>query len=133
MSETYIITDLNGYVSQMREVVAQNICENYKNSNLDDYISISQIIELVKSECLGFDDNNRPILNEQINENIFEKISVWIYNASLSKLASQGFIECAWDNKRNEMIFWHPSNSEKPNESKSKSGRKNSKNKRPDN
>jgi hypothetical protein len=129
MSEIYAINNLDGYASEMRELAAKNLSDNYTNDNLDDYITLSQIINLIKSECLGFDEHNRIILNEEINNNIFEKTSVWIFNSGLSKLASKNLVECAWDDNNYDMIFW-ASNSENNHESKSNTGRKNTKNKR---
>jgi hypothetical protein len=56
--QVYAIVDVSGYVSQMREAAAQSISENAQDDNLNDYISLDQMIGLVKSVCLGFDDNN---------------------------------------------------------------------------
>lgn len=104
--EVYAIVDLNGYVSQMREVAAQSISENSSEDNLDSYISLDQMVGLVKSHCLGFDDNEYPLLNEEANEKIFEEAATWIHNIGLAKLAAQDLVECAWDDKLNEMVFW---------------------------
>ena len=126
MSEVYAIIDLDGYVSQMREAAAQSICDNH-NDNIDEYITLNQMINLVKSECLGFDDENRPLLNEETNESIFENTATWIHNVGLAKLAAQDLVECAWDDKDNEMVFW--AKEKKNDEPKRKSTRKNKKNK----
>ena len=67
MSEIYAITDLRGYVSQMRDAAANSLCNNH-SEDLDNYISIDQMIGLVKQECVGFDDNDRPLLNEETNQ-----------------------------------------------------------------
>lgn len=107
MAEVYAIVDLNGYVSQMREAAAKDISENSSNDNLDDYISLDQMIGLVKSNCLGYDDNQYPLLNEKANQKIFEETAVWIHNVGLARLAAQDLVECAWDDKLNEMVFWH--------------------------
>jgi hypothetical protein len=126
MSEqVYAITDLSGYVSQMRNVAAQNISENSNQDNLDDYISIDQMIGVVKSNCLGYDDNDHVLLDEKRNQKIFEEVTAWIHNVGLAKLAAQDLVECAWDDELNEMVFWQkeiPKN-EKP---KRKRKRKNS-------
>lgn len=103
--EVYAITDLTGYVSQMRDAAAKSLSANYTD-NLDEYISLDQMVNLVKKECVGFDDNDRPLLDEDTNEKIFEDIAVWIHNVGLAKLAAQDLVECAWDNKSNEMVFW---------------------------
>jgi len=104
--QVYAIVDVQGYVTQMREVAADNISENSSQDNLDNYISIDQMIGLVKSNCLGYDDNNCPLLNERSNQKIFDEITIWIHNIGLAKLAAQDLVECAWDDELNEMVFW---------------------------
>lgn len=105
--EIYAIVDLNGYASQMREAAAQSISDNSVNDNLDQYISLDQMIGLVKSNCLGFDDNQHPLLNEESNQKIYEQTAIWIHNIGLAKLAAEDLVECAWDDDLNEMVFWH--------------------------
>lgn len=119
--QVYAITDINGYVSQMREVAAQSISENTESDNLDHYISIGQMIGLVKTHCLGYDDEHRPLLNESANEAIFSETSTMIHNVGLAKLAGKNLIECAWDDELNEMVFWHK---ETPKNDKPKQKRK---------
>ena len=123
--QVYSITDVNGYVSQIREAAAANISEDAKNDNLDNYISIGQMIGLIESHCLGYDDENRPLLNESANAKIFDETTVMIHNVGLAKLAAQNLIECAWDDELNEMVFWKEENqtNDKP---KRKRKRKNS-------
>ena len=100
MSEIYAIVDLDGYVREMRDAAAKTLAEDH-DENLDEFINVHQMINLVKSECVGFDDNERPMLNEDANEKIYEKTVAWIHNAGIAKLAAQGLIECAWDSKLN--------------------------------
>lgn len=124
-NDFYAITDIDGYATQMRKAAGEFISKDNQD-NLEEYISIGQIINLVNEHCLGYDDNDRPILDEETNEFLFESTVDWIHNVGLAKLASQGLVECAWDDKTNEMTFWTPTkNKETKNESKSK--RKNSK------
>lgn len=121
--EVYAITNLEGYATQMREAAAKSLSDSNED-NLDDFISIGQIINMVNEECVGFDDQDRPLLNEEINERIYENTAIWIHEVGLAKLAAQDLVECAWDDEQNEMIFW-----KKNNVKSSKSGRKNKKNK----
>jgi hypothetical protein len=126
MSEqVYAITDLNGYVSQMRDIAAQNISENSDQDNLDDYISLDQMIGVVKSNCLGYDDNDHVLLDEKRNEKIFQEVSIWIHNVGLAKLAANDLVECAWDDELNEMVFWQKETA-KNDKPKRKRKRKNS-------
>lgn len=119
--EVYAIIDLNGYTSQMRDAAAKSISENSSNENLDKYISLDQMIGLVKNNCLGYDENDYPLLNEETNQNIFEQTAVWIHNVGLAKLAAEDLVECAWDDELNEMVFWQK---ETPKNDKPKRKRK---------
>jgi hypothetical protein len=103
--EIYAIIDLPGYASQMREAAAKSLSDS-NEENLDDFISIGQIISMVKQECLGFDNENRPMLDEDTNEKIYEDTAIWIHNVGLAKLAAQDLVECAWDDEYNDMVFW---------------------------
>jgi hypothetical protein len=119
--EVYAITNIDGYISQMREAAANSISENSSNDNLDHYISLNQMIGLVQSNCLGFDENQHPLLNEESNQKIFEETTTWIHNVGLAKLAAKDLVECAWDDELNEMVFWHK---ETPKNDKPKRKRK---------
>lgn len=102
--EVYAITNIEGYASEMREAAANTFTESH--DDIDSYISLNQMINLIKSECIGFDDQDRPLLNEDANEKIYESTVTWINNVGLARLASEGYIECAWDSNSNEMVFW---------------------------
>jgi hypothetical protein len=115
----YAITDIEGYATQLRFVVAENIATN-NQENLDEYITIEQIINIVHEHCLGLDDQSRPILDEETNEDVFEAVTTWFHNVGLSKLAAKGLLECAWDDEHNEMIFWP---NKEPNHEAKKSSR----------
>lgn len=108
MDSTYSIIDLNGFATAIRQGAAESFSEKY-DENLDEFISIEQVINLVKSQSLGLDENNCHIIDEDIFDNIFNEIRDWLYGIGIAKLAASGKIECAWDNDSNEMIFWLPS------------------------
>jgi hypothetical protein len=127
MDKSYAIIDLDGYVTEIRRAAADSIASD-NNENLDDYITLDQMKGLVEQWSLGKDDEDRLILNEDANQNIFEDTRIWISNVGLAKLASEDLIECAWDNDSNEMIFWVKEPTEKKNESKPKNKRTKRKN-----
>jgi len=105
-NKVYAITDLDGYVSQMRIEAVKAISDNYENENLDEYISMNEVVGIVDDHSLGIDEQNRYLLDEESNENIFNEITVWINNIGLAKLAGKNLVECAWDNETNQMVFW---------------------------
>ena len=121
--EIYAITNINGYVSQMREAAANSISDDTSQDNLDHYISLRQMVDLVNNNCLGFDENQYPLLDEESNQKIFEEVTTWIHNVGLARLAALDMVECAWDDELNEMVFWHKEN---PKNDKPKRKRKNS-------
>lgn len=126
MSELYAIIDLDGYATQMRAAAAKSISDSNED-NLDDYISLNQMIGLLNERCKGFDEENRPLLDEASNELVFEDAAIWIHEVGLAKLAAQDLVECAWDDESNEMIFWRKENKESTKNAQSKSRRKNKK------
>jgi hypothetical protein len=121
--DLYAIVNLNGYAKEMREAAAKSIADPF-DDDLDMYISVKQMENLIKSECVGFDDKNRPLLNEDSNEKIYESTIAWIHNIGLAKLASKGLIECAWDDKENNFIFWANQQLDHINNNKEKSNDK---------
>jgi len=130
MNDKYAIMDLDGYVMEMRSAAALSIAPD-NTDNLDDYITISQMKYLVNSWCIGYDNQQRPILDEESNQNIFEDARIWISNVGLAKLAAEGCLECAWDSDANDMIFW-PRNQTENHNDKPKPKRKNKRPKRKD-
>lgn len=122
--EVYAITDLDGYISQMRDAAAKSLSDS-EEDNLDEFISVGQMINMIRKECLGFDEEDRPLLDEEANERIFENTAIWIHNVGLAKLAAQDLVECAWDDECNDMIFWVKE--KKSTNAKRKSRRKNKK------
>lgn len=105
--ENYSIVDMNGYAKSMRQSVAESFSEDY-SENLDEFISIKQVIDLVEQHSLGQDEEGYHIINEEVFNDIFDDLREWIYGVGLAKLAAKGHIECAWDDDVNEMVFWLP-------------------------
>lgn len=122
MSEMYSITNLEGYATDLRRAAAEYICENF-NDNLDEYVSIYQVINLVHNYASGYDDEDRPMISEVNNEDIYGEVVTWIHNVGMAKLAARDMIECAWDNELNEMVFWNKEKNQ--NESNRKNRRQN--------
>lgn len=105
MSKVYAITNLDGYSTEMRKAAADAFCDN-NTDNLDDYISLYQMKRLVKEHCIGYDNQDHPLLNEETSEMILEEAAVWINNVGLAKLAGKDLIECSFDDEVNDFIFW---------------------------
>jgi hypothetical protein len=108
-NDTYSVTDLDGYATILRESAAKNISSNC-GENLDSFITNEQAISLVHEYCIGYDEDNNPIIDEETHYYIVDNIETWIENSGLAKLAANDILECAWNNDSNTMIFWHKNN-----------------------
>ena len=105
MSDVYSINNLKLYAESIRKNAALSFCENY-SENLYDYISIGQMIDIMKQNSIGMDDDGNYLIDEDSYDLIFDETRTRLYNVGLTKLAAEGKIECAWDDDKNEMIFW---------------------------
>lgn len=105
--KNYSVIDMNGYAIAMREGAAKSFSENY-TENLDEFISINQVINIIKKHSVGIDKEGNYIINDNIFDFIFDSLREWLYGVGLAKLAAKGMLECAWDNETNEMFFWLP-------------------------
>lgn len=103
--ETYSIIDLNGYAKTIREGAAKSFSETY-TENLDEFITIEQIIELIKESSIGLDEDNNYLITQEIFDQLFDDVRERLYSVGLSRLAAKGLVECAWDDEANEMVFW---------------------------
>lgn len=112
MSEIYSILNLEKYASYIRRKAAISYSKDYekelieREKDLDDFITITQVCRFIEECSIGKDEQGKFLLNEETYDLLYEKIKVRIYNCGLSKLAVSGHLECAWDNDKNEMIFW---------------------------
>jgi hypothetical protein len=103
--ESYSIIDLEGYAKAMRNGAASSFEKDY-TENLDEFISIGQVINMIKKNNLGLDEEGNYLINEQIFDDVFNDIRDWLYSVGLAKLAAKGFVDCSWDDESNEMVFW---------------------------
>jgi hypothetical protein len=101
--DAFIIND----VESLAYIVRKNAAATFSKSeeSLDEYITINQVIDIIYRHT-DITNNSTMILDEDDYNKIFNDIRVGIYNSALSKLAAKGYIECAWDNESNDMIFW---------------------------
>jgi hypothetical protein len=107
----YAISNLDAYADEMRVAAANSISKDY-SENLDDFITIHQLKNLIKQYSSGIDEQGRVVLDDDAIDDIFYATADWIYGVALSRLASKNLIECAWDNEENNMVFWVSHNGE---------------------
>lgn len=74
--------------------------------NIESLLSLKQTEQLVR-KYIEPGDNDQFIITEDNYSLLCCEIKKFIYNRSLSMLASYNTLECSWDDKSNEMIFWN--------------------------
>jgi hypothetical protein len=103
--EVYCIMNLDKYADFIRKRAADDLAEN-NGENLDEFVTITQTIGLIRENSIGIDEQDRLMLDDKAYEELLEAVTKRIYNSGLAKLASKNLIECAWDDEKNEMVFW---------------------------
>ena len=103
--DSYSIIDLEGYAKAMRDGAASSFEKDY-TENLADFVTIPQVINMIKENNLGLDEEGNYLINEDIFDDVFNNIREQLYEVALAKLAAKGLIECAWDDESNDMVFW---------------------------
>jgi len=99
------ILNLEKYSLFLRDSVASSFTESY-TENLDNFISVNQIVNLIKSRSSRKNDKGHLIISADAVDEIFLELREWLYGVGLSKLASRGYVDCAWDDEQNTMVFW---------------------------
>lgn len=103
--ETYAVTEVEGYCEEIISIVAQEMGAK-TTENINQYITTDQAKLFLYENCLGRNEDGKPFINEEVHNTICENIALRIQNVGLAQLASDGYLECAWDDTLNEMIFW---------------------------
>ena len=110
MSNYIKIRNLKLFSKSIRKNVVMVFPRKYYYQ-VDSFISLSQTEKLVRKYIEpGY--NDEFVLSDDNYDLLCDEIKKWIYNSSLSLVASSGKIECAWDDESDEMIFWHPESNE---------------------
>ena len=104
--EFYSISDINSYCNETRTLVASDFSGDITDKELDEYISISQVEKFVNEFCDDHDEDGLPIICEESHNEICDAILTRIQNVGLAKLAANGTINVAFDEKLNDFIFW---------------------------
>jgi hypothetical protein len=105
MDEVHAIMNLEKYAAYIRKRAAMSFSEDY-GEDLDDFITIKQTSDMIAENSIGKDEKGLYLINESSHKKLFEQIRLRIYNSGLSKLAAKDMLECAWDDKKGEMVFW---------------------------
>lgn len=109
---TYSIKNMKKFCEAARNIVAEDLKgdistkkNKMSNNDLDSFITIKQVENIVRTHCIQ-EDSNKCCINIDIYLDILNDISSHMWGSALAKLAADGFLESAWDNDLNDMVFW---------------------------
>jgi len=102
----YSITDLEEYCRHTRLLVGSDFGDNITDKELNNYISMGQVEKIVDELCEDHDESGSPIISEESHNEICKAILTTIENVGLAKLAADGTLQVAFDEKLNDFIFW---------------------------
>lgn len=105
MGEVHAIVNLDRYAAYIRRRAALSFSEEYEE-DLDEFITIKQTAGLIAENSIGKDESGLYLIDEGSHKKLFEAVRLRLYNAGLSKLAARDYLECAWDQEKDEMVFW---------------------------
>ena len=100
------VVDMDGYVEEIARAVTEELSPGTNPSDLYNYCTKEQIVGIVQENCLGFSEDDEPLINFEVFNTIFNSVLQRVQNGALSKLAAEGYLECAWDDEINDMVFW---------------------------
>jgi hypothetical protein len=85
---------------------------NTSKEKLKDYITQHNITEIV-TQYAKTNNKGEYFINNRIFAKIHGSIIDWVVGVSLAKAASEGEIDCYWDNEKNCMMFSKTLNKDK--------------------
>lgn len=100
----YTILDEDGFI----EAVAVSVASCFDSENTKevyDYVNKDQMLNFVRERCLGYDEGNM-VISAKVYEDSVNDIAQAMQGKMLAKLAAEGFLESAWDDELNDMVFW---------------------------
>lgn len=107
------ITDLNEFAHLIRSTAATSLAEEYvgeskqyTDEDLESIITLKQVLSIIDENAIGIDERSRYIISDIIFEDMFDEIRNQIYQSTMAQLAAKGYVECAWDDEQDKMIFW---------------------------
>mgnify|MGYP003340801040 CR=1 FL=1 len=101
--EEFLIEDLQGFAASVRSLVFRNM--GVEDEELEQP-TVAQVAGFISEICPVVDGDR--IIGEDTLHKIAETVKEALVGAALSELASEGKVECAWDDKSNSMVFWAP-------------------------
>lgn len=126
--EWFVVKDIEGFVNAARTMVFANYGPKDSSKDFIDHIADSEkeefdkilpygesltiIQELLKKQTNKKTKDKRFIVNDEIYINILTALSDRMTSNLLNSLVNKGLIETAYDEEKNDFVFWAKENPE---------------------
>lgn len=99
--ELHEFDDLDKFSRSVAKFVARS--SGYTFKELKRYIRLGNVKKIIKNHAQFIEDHY--VITEEDAHEACEEILDWLVGVELASLASDGVLDCWWDNDRNQMVF----------------------------
>lgn len=105
MSDMFKIVDMDGFAQHVIKCAAKEM-EIANTDEVFEYITANEVSNLIVENCSDVDENDDILIDAEHFNNCLTAVIQRIQNSAVAQLASEGYLDCAWDDELNDMVFW---------------------------
>lgn len=118
MSDMFKIVDMDGFAQHVIKCAAKEM-EIANTDEVFEYITTNEVSNLIVENCSDVDENDDILIDTEHFNDCITAVIQRIQNSVVAQLASEGYLDCAWDDELNDMVFWLSKKGEEYNNSHS--------------
>jgi hypothetical protein len=114
--EVFVIQSVPKFADELRDSVIYQMIDsgelpkpeskNMSPKAMNKYITVSQVVTIIRDNLLSINEDNDFIIDMDCFDEIYFRVCDNIHGSMISKLASDGVIESAFDDEKNKFVFW---------------------------
>jgi hypothetical protein len=101
----YAVTDIRKY----RSMIAKEVADLFGIKDpveVFNFITSEQMSKIIDEGCLGHTEDGLVVVSANVHIKITNNIYNFVQSGVLAKMASDGILECAWDDQQQDMVYW---------------------------
>lgn len=88
------------------EIIRNEILKAHQLESDDRYLTVAQVKNLILEKCER--DGEELLATDDVLKSITDQSQSILLGSFMSGMAARGELECAWDDKSNDMVWWLP-------------------------